>query len=69
MNKMTHVILCNGSVLGKVYVHPDFGRTIVFTSNIQMDDIITIWRMNDDGNHERVVEKYALDFFRDFLPV
>lgn len=61
-------MMSNDCVFGKVYEHPELGRTIVFESTIKFDDTIAIWRMNDDSP-EKVSERDILDFFKDLLPV
>lgn len=61
-------MISNDCVFGKVYEHPEMGRTIVFESTIKFDDTITIWRMDDDSP-TKVSERNVLDFFKDLLPV
>ena len=56
-------------VIGKVYEHPILGRTICFEGTVKMDDLVTIWKMQDDGNHTKVTDKLVLELFRDMLPV
>ena len=66
--KLTYIMMSNDCVFGKVYEHPEIGRTIVFESTIKFDDTITIWRMDDDSP-TKVSERNVLDFFKDLLPV
>lgn len=68
MNKLTYVMMSNDCIFGKVYEHPEMGRTIIFESTIKFADTITIWRMDDDAPI-RVSERNVLDFFKDLLPV
>lgn len=65
---MIYIIMSNDCVFGKVYEHPEMGRTIVFENAIKFDDTITIWRMDDDSP-TKVSERNVLDFFKDLLPV
>ena len=66
--KMTHVIMTQEEVIGKVYEHPKLGRTICFEGKVKMDDTIQIWEMRDDGNHVKITETFLLEFFRDMIP-
>ncbi len=62
-------MMSNDCVFGKVYEHPEMGRTIVFESTIKFDDTITIWRIDENYQTTKVSERNVLDFFKDLLPV
>ena len=67
--KLTHVIMTQESVIGKVYEHPTLGRTICFEEKVGMDDVVQVWQMEEGGNHVKVTERLVLDFFKDMLPL
>ncbi len=68
MNEMTYIILAGSTVIAKVYMHPEMGRTICMERSVYMDDVIVVYKIKEDGKHEKVSERQVIDFFKDLLP-
>ena len=68
-NKVLYYIVDNEQVLGTVYEHPQYGRTLVLAqSNMNLNSDIRVMRVKGDGYHEKVSDSNLVDFFQSMIP-
>ncbi len=67
-NKPRYHILGTDSVVGTVYEHPEYGRTICLDFTYEHSDGSQVYRVFDSESHEFVSEKSFLEFIQSMIP-
>lgn len=68
MNKMKYAIMSNDTVIGKVYIHPEMGRTVCFEGSIRFDEVIKVYEYDEVNSWKQISETSVLDFFKELVP-